>query len=173
MCEKLRFCDPRIGGCAGEVGVDEAIEVAVHDGIDVRGLKARARVFDEGVGHEDVVADLTAPLDLELRALDVGDLVQMLALLDFNQLRAEHAHAGLLVLELVTLRLAGDDNAGRLMNQAHSRGCFVDVLAARAGGAVDLHFDILGADVHILRVVRDFGNHFHSRKRAGARRFRS
>ena len=39
------------------------------------------------------------------------------------------------------------------------------MLAARAGGAVDLHFDILGADVHILRVVRDFGNHFHSRKR--------
>ena len=51
------------------------------------------------------------------------------------------------------------------MNQAHSRGCFVDVLAARAGGTVDLHFDILGADVHILRVVRNFRNYLNSRKR--------
>ena len=103
--QKSALCDPGIRGKAGEIGVDEAVEPAVHHGVHVRGLIARARVLDERVGHEDVVADLAAPLDLELRALDIGDLVEMLALFDLDELRAEHAHAGLAVLELVTLRL--------------------------------------------------------------------
>ena len=79
--QKSALCDPGIRGKAGEIGVDEAVEPAVHHGVHVRGLIARARVLDERVGHEDVVADLAAPLDLELRALDIGDLVEMLALL--------------------------------------------------------------------------------------------
>ena len=76
--QKSALCDPRICGKTSQIGVDEAVKRAVHDSVDVGCLKACPRVLDERIGHEDVVADLTAPLDLELRALDVGDLVQML-----------------------------------------------------------------------------------------------
>ena len=89
----------------------------------------------------------------------------MLALFDLNELGAEHAHAGLAVLELVTLRLAGDDDAGRLVDQAHGGACLVDVLAARAGGAVDLHLDVLGPDLDVLGVIGDLGDDLDRGKR--------
>ena len=95
---------------------------------------------DERVGHEDVVADLAAPFDLQLCALDIRDLVQMLTLFDLNQLRAQHAHTCFTVLELVTLRLAGDNNAGRLVDETHGGTGLVDVLSACTGRAVDLLF---------------------------------
>ena len=91
FAQKSGFRHPVARGGAGEVGVDEAVEVAVHHRIDVRHLVARARILGERVGHKDIVADLAAPFDLELRALDVGDLVEMLALFDFNELGAEKA----------------------------------------------------------------------------------
>ena len=84
--QKSALCDPRICGKTSQIGVDEAVERTIHDSVDVGRLKARARILDERIGHEDIVADLAAPFDLELRALDVGDLVQMLALLDLNEL---------------------------------------------------------------------------------------
>ena len=39
------------------------------------------------------------------------------------------------------------------------------MLAAGAGGAVDLHLIILGLDLHILTVVGNIGNHLHGRER--------
>ena len=79
----------------------------------------------------------------------------MLALLDFHQLGAQHAHTLLLILELVTLGLTGDHDAGGLVDQPHGGGSLVDVLAAGAGGTVDLHFIVFRADFHVLTVVLD------------------
>lgn len=44
------------GACrkAGQVGVDKAVNVAVHNRVDVRVFKAGARVLGERVGHENV-----------------------------------------------------------------------------------------------------------------------
>ena len=66
--------------------MDKAVEIAVHDGVDVAGLVARTVVFDHRVRHKDVRADLRAPCDLLLDAFDVLDFIQMLALLDFEEL---------------------------------------------------------------------------------------
>ena len=83
----IRCSPPRCpDALGGEIGVDEAVQVAVHHGVDVAGLIAGAVVLDQGVGHEHVGADLAAPGDLLLLALDVRDLLQVLPLLDLHQL---------------------------------------------------------------------------------------
>ena len=57
---------PVAGGQAVQVALDEGIQSAVHDAVDVGSLTAGTGILDQGVGHEDVVTDLTAPLDLLL-----------------------------------------------------------------------------------------------------------
>ena len=47
-------------------------------------------ILYELVGHKDIGADLAAPLDLHLHALDVADLFQMLSLLDLGKAGAQH-----------------------------------------------------------------------------------
>lgn len=76
-------------GVHAQVGVNEAVNVAVHDGLNVAVFIASAVVLGQRVRHEHVRADLAAPLDLELHALDVGDFLEVLALLDLGQARAD------------------------------------------------------------------------------------
>ena len=158
------FLHPAAGGETVQIAFDEGIQRAVHDCIYVGGLTAGAGVLDQRIGHEHVVADLAAPLDLLLNTLDVGNLVQMLPLFDFHQLAAQHPKASLLVLELAPLRLAGNHNAGGLVNQTDCGGGLIDVLAACAGGTVDLHFVVLGTNLHVLAVIFDVRNDFHGGK---------
>ncbi len=66
---KSLFLDLAVGG-GGQVGVDETIDIAVHHRLDVAHLIAGAGVLGQGVGHEYIGADLAAPLDLHLHALD-------------------------------------------------------------------------------------------------------
>ena len=54
-----------------QVGLDELIDISVHDGSDIRGLVARAVVFHAAV-IEDVAADLGTPFDFLLPSLDLG-----------------------------------------------------------------------------------------------------
>ena len=89
----------------------------------------------------------------------------MLPLPDLHQLAAQHFQTGLLILELAALGLAGHHDAGGLVNQPDGGGGLVDVLTARAGGAVDLHFIVLGPDLEVLGVILDLGNHFDGGKR--------
>ena len=93
-------------GSGFQVSEDEAVEVAVHHGIDVAGLVVGAVILDHGIGHEDIAADLVAPSDLILDALDVLDLVHVLLLCDLIQLRFQHFHRVVTVLELAALGLA-------------------------------------------------------------------
>ena len=106
-----------------QIRVDEAVEVAVHDSVHVAGLVVGAVVLDHGVGHEDVGADLVAPCDLVLDALDVVDLVHMLLLGDLVELCLQHLHGVVAVLELAALGLAADHDAGGLVDQTDATRC--------------------------------------------------
>ena len=106
---------------------------------------------------------MAAPFDLQLHALQVGDLLRLLLHLQLHQLGPEHLHAVVLVLELAALGLAGDHHAGGDMDQADSRGGLVHVLAAGAAGPVDLHFNVLGADLNV-RVLGQVGHDLHRGK---------
>ena len=122
-------------------------------------------ILDHGVGHEHIAADLVAPGDLVLHALDVLDLVHVLLLCDLVELCLQHFHGVVTVLELAALGLAADHDAGGLVDQTDSRRSLVDVLAAGTGRTVHLHLDVLGADVHLDGVVQ-LGHHFQ-RSKAG------
>lgn len=54
-----------------EVCFDEAVDLAVHDRIDIRSLIARAVIFHSSV-VEDVASDLTAPFYLLFSSLYLG-----------------------------------------------------------------------------------------------------
>lgn len=69
-----------------KIGVDKAVNVAVHNRLNIAGFKAGAVILNKGVGHENIGADLAAPCDLTLLALDIVDLVEMLSLFDLNEL---------------------------------------------------------------------------------------
>ena len=92
------FARPVSGRGTGQVGVDEAVDIAVHDGVNVGTFIARPRVLGQRLGHKDIAPDLAAPFDLMLHALDVRDFFQMFPLLDLQQLGAQHPHTGLHVL---------------------------------------------------------------------------
>ena len=72
----------------------------------------------------------------------------MLLGLQLQQLCPQHLHAVVLVLELAALLLGRHHDARGLVDKADSGGGLVDVLAAGAGGPVDLHLDILLPDLH-------------------------
>ena len=152
---------PAAGGL--EVSKDKAIQITIHHGIDITGLVVGTVILDHGVGHEHIAADLVAPGDLILHALDVVDLVHVLLLCDLIQLCLQHFHGVVTVLELAALGLAADHDAGGLVDQTNSGRGLVDVLAACTGGAEHLHLDVLGADVHLNGVVQ-FGHHFQRGK---------
>ena len=64
-----------LGSCVGFVlgasqfALDEGVDVAVHDALDIAGLHAGAEVFDHLIGLEDVGTDLVAPSDVSLFAV--------------------------------------------------------------------------------------------------------
>ena len=110
-------------------------------------------VFNHFVRLQDVGADLAAPADVDIFALQRGDLGVLLAPRQVEQLRLEHVHGHLRVLGQRALVLAGDNHAGRQVGDAHGRLVLLDVLPARAAGPeavdaqvllVDLDLDILG-----------------------------
>ena len=121
----------RFEGFHLEVGVDEAVDVAVHDRVDVAHLVAGTGVLREGVRHENVGTDLGTPGDLQLVALDVLDLVEVLTLFDLDELGLQHAHTDFAVLVLGPFDLAADHDARRLVDETDGGGRLVDLLAAR------------------------------------------
>ncbi|MPN35906.1 hypothetical protein SDC9_183409 [bioreactor metagenome] len=122
-------------------------------------------ILRQGVRHEYVRANLAAPFNLFLFALDIIDFVVMLAFLDLQKLRLEHTHRDRSVLRLRTLVLAGDDDARRNMRDADGTLCLVDMLPPRAGGTVGIDFQILFADLHLQIIIRHFRHHLNRRER--------
>ena len=147
-----------------KIGIDKAVNVAVHNSLDISGFKAGAVILNKGVGHENIGANLAAPCDFFLYALDVLDFLKMLAFLDFNKLGAEHIHTNLTVLVLGTLNLRADNNAGGNMGKTNGRGGLVNLLTACAGGTVNVHFNVFLTDFNGF-VVLNFRHYFKRSKR--------
>ena len=124
-------------------------------------------VLGEGVGHENVGADLAAPFDLLLNALDVAYLLKVLALFDLGKTCAQHVAAVFEVLEVASLDLRRNHDAGRDMGQSDGGRGLVDLLAACTGGTVNVHLDILVAQLDLV-IVADLGHYLDRGKRGMA-----
>ena len=85
MCLQGRtlFRGPVTRGDRRKIGIDEPVQIAVHDAVDVAGLVTCTGVLNQGVGHEDIGTDLAAPFDLQLDSLQVGDFLRLFLHLQF------------------------------------------------------------------------------------------
>ena len=99
----------------------------------VADLELRAQVLDHLVRVQDVRTHLVAP-GVAAVALEGVHLGLLLLAAPLEQLGLEDVHRGRLVLDLRALVLAGDDDAGREVGEAHRGVGGVDALAAGAGG---------------------------------------
>ena len=84
-------------------------------------------------------------------------------LLDFIQLTGQHTHTLFPVLQLAAFLLASHHDATGFVDQAHCGAGFIDVLSTGTAGTIDLHFDILGVDLHIH--LFHFRQHCHGSSR--------
>ena len=78
-------------------------------------------VFDHGVWLHNVRTDLVAPADLGYFAADVAQLICLLLEFQHIQFCFQHLHCLVLVLELGTLILARNHDAGRHMRDSDRR----------------------------------------------------
>ena len=78
-------------------------------------------VFDHGVWLHNVRTDLVAPADLGYFAADVTQLVCLLLEFQHIQFCFQHLHCLVLILELGTLILACNHDAGRHMRDSDRR----------------------------------------------------
>ena len=78
-----------LGQLHAEVGLDEAVELAVEHRAGVADLVAGPQVLDELVRLQDVGADLAAEADLALLVVDLGEFGLALLLLQADQLGLE------------------------------------------------------------------------------------
>src|SRR5574344_784648 len=56
--EILRLSSVGIFSLHLEIGIDEGLDVTVHDALDIAGFIIGPVIFDHGVGLEDIAADL-------------------------------------------------------------------------------------------------------------------
>ena len=108
--------------------MDQLIEIAVEDRVDVPDLVFAAMVFDALLRMQGVGTDLIAKADLTLLTLQLGELANLFLSLALEQVGAQHLHgrASVLVLRALVLALH-DDPAGQMRN-TNGRVGFVDVL---------------------------------------------
>src|SRR5258706_13693131 len=142
-----------LAGARREVGLDEAVQLAVEIAGGVALLRAGAVILNQVVGVDRHCADLVAEVRLHMGALQPRRLALALLDLQLVEPRLEDTQRNLAVLDLRALVLAGDDDARRLVAHAHRRVGLVDVLAALASGAEGIHLDVVRAngDLHRLR----------------------
>src|SRR6478609_6612759 len=145
------------GGVGVDTGLDDGVEVTVEHLVQVVRLEADAVVRDP-VFREVVRADLLGAVHgAHLAAAHVGRLLLGCLLGRGQQPGPQDAHGLLLVLELALLVLAGRDDAGRQVRDAHGGVRGVDGLAAGTRGAVDVDAQVVGVDldVDLFRLGRD------------------
>src|SRR5712691_2237648 len=129
-----------------EIRLDEGVEVAIHDGLDVANLQTGAMVLDELVRVERVRADLAAERDLLLVPGQLGQLIALLFLGDLVEARLEDTQRGVPVAELRTLVLTLDDEPRRQVRDSHGGVRRIDALPSRARRAKDVDPQIVLAD---------------------------
>src|SRR5690606_24149670 len=120
----------------------EAVEIAIQYGAGVRRLVVGPQILHHLVGLQHIAANLVPPADLGLRRrLGIGRRFALLELL-LVEARLQHLHRRRTVLVLAALLLAGHHDPGRNVGDADRRVRRVDVLAARAGGAVGVDLEV-------------------------------
>ena len=135
----------------------EFLQISVQHGIRVAGLNAGAQILDHLVRMQDIGADLAPPADLLLFAGDLGGLGLALRHFPLIQLGPQDLHGGGPVEVLAALGLAGHDDTGREMGDAHGRIGGVDMLPAGAAGAEGVHPQVGLADLDVDVILFDLG----------------
>ena len=97
--------------------MDEGVDVTIHHSLDIRGLHSGPQIFDHLVGLEDIAPDLVAPSDCTLFSIESFHFGPFLVFLELKDPRLEGFHRSFLVLDLGSLVLAGDDQAGGQVGQ--------------------------------------------------------
>ena len=69
-----------------KIGIDKAVNVAVHNSLDISGFKAGAVILNKGVGHENIGANLTAPCNFFVVTFNIFNLCKVLTLFNLNKL---------------------------------------------------------------------------------------
>src|SRR2546423_2364473 len=119
---------------AAKLGVDELVELAaVQHGLNLGGFDVGAVVFYAAI-IQDVGADLVAPSDRSLFAVELFQLVVALGLLHHFQPAFEEGHGEAFVLLIRSFDRANDLNSGGDVGDSDRGGDFVDVLPTGPGG---------------------------------------
>src|SRR3954469_1047558 len=130
-----------------DAGLDHRVEVAVQDLVQVVRLEADTVVRD-AVLREVVRTDLLGAVDgADLAAPGVRGLLLRLLLRRREQPGAQDTQGLLLVLQLALLVLAGGDDSGGNVRDAHGGVGRVDGLPAGSRGAVDVDAEVVGVDL--------------------------
>ena len=121
--ERLLFVEGTLAG-SFKISIDKAVDITVHNSVYIAGFKAGSVILNHSVGHKYIGADLAAPSDYVLNALDVFYLIKVLLGLDLNQLGTKHLHTVVAVLELASFSLAGNNDTGGNVGESYSTGGF-------------------------------------------------
>src|ERR1051326_2042836 len=119
-----------------EPRVDEAVEITVEHPLRIARAHTGAQVLHHLVRLQHIAANLTAPPDLALFAVELVHLGALLVLLFFVEPRFQDIHRRRAILDLRTFVLANHDNAGRDVREAHRGVRRVHALPAFAGGTI-------------------------------------
>ena len=113
---------------------------------------------------QHIAANLVPPFGGDAGATQAGQFPGSFLLPLGEQPGAQDPHCVVAVLMLGAFRLAGHHDAGGQVGEAHRGGYLLDILAAGAAGAKEVHFDFVGADGHFGVVVRHRGQGFDAGK---------
>src|SRR5207248_1311137 len=128
-------------------------------------LVLRAQILDHRVRMQHVAADLRAEARVDMVAAQLSHFALPLLELHLDQAALEQSHRVLPILQLRALSLSGDDDACRLVAQAHRRTDLVDVLAAWTTRAIGLELNVFVAYVDGRRLT-NIRHDFDTRKRS-------
>src|SRR5215207_11155558 len=147
-----------------QVGLDEWVDRAIQHGLSIADADLGAMIGDLGVGVEYVGADAIAKPGRRVLPLDAGALVRLLVHLALQETGAQDLHRALAVLDLGSLVLTGDDDAGREMRDAYGRRRLVDVLTAGPGRTIGVDAEVVVIDRDVV-VIFDLRKHLDQRER--------
>jgi hypothetical protein len=133
--------------------IEQLVEIAVHDLVQLV-----ERQIDAVIGHPPLRKVVSADALRSVAAADLqtprpGLRAALLLLLRGKQPRAEQLHRAGAILVLRALILTLDHDAGRQVGDAHRGVGLVDVLSARARGAISVDAQVCGIDRHFLDLV--------------------
>ena len=105
---------------AAEIAFNKKIQVPVHNSLDIAGFRTSPMILDQGIGLENIGADLAPPLDGLIVSGKVADFLILDGLFVFKEFGTQQLQAAFLVLQLGPFVLALDNNARRQMGHTDS-----------------------------------------------------